>query len=88
METSYHPETVAYLQSHITSRELEVIALMAMGLANKQIGARLQISAETVKKHVKNIFLKTGAHNRIEALNRTKWLTASQLPTETNCYTL
>jgi LuxR family maltose regulon positive regulatory protein len=52
---------------------------MAMGNLNKEIGSQLNISTETVKKHVKNIYLKIGAHNKIEALNKTKWLTTSPL---------
>jgi DNA-binding NarL/FixJ family response regulator len=80
-EYAYQPEpTVTSLANeHITPREIQILSLMAQGYMNKEIGQRLNISAETVKKHVKNIFFKTGAHNRIEALNKTRWLTASLL---------
>ena len=64
---------------HITPREIQILHLMAQGSMNKEIADRLCISPETVKKHVKNIFQKTGAHNRIEALNKTRWLTTSLL---------
>lgn len=78
---TYQPEpTVArFAAEHITSREIEILDLMAQGYMNKEIGQRLNISAETVKKHIKNIFFKTGSHNRIEALNKTRWLTTSLL---------
>ena len=77
--TSY-PDT-----KHITRREVQILALMGEGYINKQIAALLNISTDTVKKHLKNIYQKTGAHNKIEALNKTKWLTASLQATNTYC---
>ena len=62
---------------HITPREIQILAFMAQGNLNKEIAKRLNISTETVKKHIKNIYQKTGSHNKIEALNKTKWLMAS-----------
>jgi DNA-binding NarL/FixJ family response regulator len=49
---------------------MEVMQLVKDGLPNKAIAARLHISSETIKKHVRNIFEKLGATNKIEALNR------------------
>jgi DNA-binding NarL/FixJ family response regulator len=46
------------------SREREVAALVAEGLSNKQIAARLFISLATVKDHVHRILKKTGLPNR------------------------
>ena len=74
-----------FLADHITRREIQILSLMAEGNRNKEIASRLNISTETVKKHLRNIYLKTGAHNKIEALNKTKWLTTSLQATETNC---
>ena len=68
-------------QSSITRRELEVLELMAMGNINKEIGDRLNISTDTVKQHVKNIYYKLGARNKIEALNKLGLLT---IPVATN----
>lgn len=51
----------------LTMREREVLALLAEGLPNKRIAARLGISAETVKSHVATICAKLGASNRTEA---------------------
>jgi len=52
----------------LTSRELEVLRLLALGLANKQIAARLNISDHTVKFHVAAILGKLGAASRTEAV--------------------
>jgi DNA-binding NarL/FixJ family response regulator len=52
----------------LTTRELEVLRLLAEGLANKQIAARLTISEHTVKFHVGSVFTKIGASTRAEAV--------------------
>lgn len=57
----------------ITQRENEILDHISEGLTNKEIAARLFISRATVETHVKNIFLKLGVHNRIEAINKTRW---------------
>jgi DNA-binding NarL/FixJ family response regulator len=52
----------------LTPREIEVLELMAEGLANKTIAARLGISDQTVKFHVAAIAGKLGAANRTDAV--------------------
>ena len=52
----------------LTEREMEILQLLAQGLANKQIAARLSISEHTVKFHVSAIYHKLGASNRTEAV--------------------
>ena len=52
----------------LTAREREVLALLAEGLPNKAIAARLGISDQTVKFHVASISSKLGATNRTEAV--------------------
>jgi DNA-binding NarL/FixJ family response regulator len=52
----------------LTERELEVLSLLAQGLANKQIAASLGISEHTVKFHVSSIYSKLNATNRAEAI--------------------
>jgi two-component system nitrate/nitrite response regulator NarL len=52
----------------LTHRELEVLALLADGLSNKEIGQRLAISDHTAKFHVNGILAKLGAQSRTEAV--------------------
>jgi DNA-binding NarL/FixJ family response regulator len=52
----------------LTPREQEVLELLAEGLPNKAIAARLGISDQTVKFHVASISAKLGATNRTEAV--------------------
>jgi DNA-binding NarL/FixJ family response regulator len=54
----------------LTPRELEVLDLLAQGLPNKAIAARLAISDQTVKFHVASICAKLGAANRTDAVGR------------------
>lgn len=54
----------------LSARELEVLAMMAEGLGNKDIAARLSISEHTVKFHVSSILGKLGATTRGEAVAR------------------
>jgi two-component system, NarL family, nitrate/nitrite response regulator NarL len=60
----------ASLTEALTPRELEVVELLAQGLPNKAIAARLGISDQTVKFHVGAICGKLGAANRTEAAHR------------------
>ena len=52
----------------LTPRELEVLGLMAQGLANRAIAARLGISAHTAKTHVAAVLAKLGVASRAEAV--------------------
>jgi DNA-binding NarL/FixJ family response regulator len=54
----------------LTPREREVIQLMAQGLPNKNIAARLSISLHTVKFHVASILAKLNANSRTEAVTQ------------------
>jgi DNA-binding NarL/FixJ family response regulator len=67
------PNVAAQLAEHVgddplTSRELEVLGLIAAGKANKLIASDLAITEETVKGHVKNILSKLGASDRTHAV--------------------
>jgi DNA-binding NarL/FixJ family response regulator len=54
----------------LTAREVQVLELLAEGLPNKAIAARLRISDQTVKFHVSSISGKLGAANRTDAVRR------------------
>jgi HD-GYP domain-containing protein (c-di-GMP phosphodiesterase class II) len=51
----------------LTTREVEVLRLLARGLANKQIAGRLVISTKTAGSHVEHIYTKIGVSNRAQA---------------------
>jgi len=61
-------EVEAELSEQITSRETDVLRMLAQGLVNKDIAARLGISEHTVKFHISSILDKLGASTRTEAV--------------------
>ena len=52
----------------LTERELQILALIAGGLTNPEIAARLYLSSHTVKTHINRIFAKTGSRDRAAAI--------------------
>src|SRR6266481_1990159 len=67
------PEIASQLAEHavddtLTSREIDVLRLLAGGNANKLIADQLSITEDTVKGHVKNILSKLGANDRTHAV--------------------
>jgi DNA-binding NarL/FixJ family response regulator len=52
----------------LTPREIDVLRLVAMGNANKAIGAQLSLTEETVKSHIRSILAKLGANDRTHAV--------------------
>src|SRR5246500_2391568 len=67
------PEIASQLAEHavddaLTSREIDVLRLLACGNANKLIADQLSITEDTVKGHVKNILSKLGANDRTHAV--------------------
>jgi DNA-binding NarL/FixJ family response regulator len=59
----------AELPDGLTSREGEVLALIAAGLTNREIAERLVVSETTVKTHINHVFAKVGARDRAAAIN-------------------
>jgi NarL family two-component system response regulator LiaR len=58
----------------LTQREKEVVHLLSLGLTYEQIALRIDVSHETVKMHLKNIYRKLNVQNKIEALHKVKLL--------------
>jgi DNA-binding NarL/FixJ family response regulator len=56
----------------LSEREREVLVLIAQGLSNPEIAARLYLSAKTVRNHVSNIFAKLQVATRSEAISRAR----------------
>ena len=54
----------------LTSRELEILALLADGNSTRQIATELNLSPATVRNHIQNIFHKLYVHNRVAAVHR------------------
>ncbi|MDP3985119.1 MAG: response regulator transcription factor, partial [Acidimicrobiia bacterium] len=65
------------LGDDLTDREWEVLALVADGLTNREIGEQLYLSEKTVKHHMTNLLAKLHVRNRVEAA-----LLASRLRTD------
>lgn len=64
------PRPTPFADFGYTDREREVVPLLVEGLSNEQIGARLFISAHTVKNHITSIYRKAGVRNRRELVKK------------------
>jgi DNA-binding NarL/FixJ family response regulator len=54
--------------SSLTERELEILKLLASGLSNAELGAKLYLSEPTIKTHLSSIFRKLGVRDRVQAV--------------------
>jgi DNA-binding CsgD family transcriptional regulator/tetratricopeptide (TPR) repeat protein len=61
------PASAAPLPDGLSSREVQILALVARGLSNREIGGTLSISEHTAANHVRSILRKTGCANRTQA---------------------
>ena len=68
------PVAVPGLVEQLTSRELEVLTMLAAGRSNQAIASQLVVTLDTVKKHVSHVLGKLGAANRTEAVTRAREL--------------
>lgn len=62
------------IETKLTERERLIINLVSKGYLHKEIAHQLNISTETVKKHLGNTYKKLQARNKIEALNKLQLL--------------
>jgi LuxR family maltose regulon positive regulatory protein len=69
-----HAPAVPGLIDPLTSRELEVLQMLAAGKSNQAIAGQLVVTLDTVKKHVSHVLGKLGAANRTEAVTRAREL--------------
>ncbi|MBF2049242.1 MAG: response regulator transcription factor [Leptolyngbya sp. IPPAS B-1204] len=63
-----HPTPTVALTPSLTQREIEILRMLAEGMANKTIARQLYISEHTVKFHISSIFAKLGVSSRTEAV--------------------
>ena len=68
------PVAMPGLVEQLTSRELEVLGMLAAGRSNQAIAGQLVVTVDTVKKHVSHLLGKPGAANRTEAVTRAREL--------------
>ena len=59
-------------QGQLSAREREVLDLVAEALSNGQIASRMGLTEATVKRHLRNVFVKLGAVSRLDAVNKIK----------------
>jgi PAS domain S-box-containing protein len=62
------PETRPPRTTKLTRRQLEVLQLLAEGASTGDIAARLHLSRETVRNHIRNVFRALDVHSRLEAV--------------------
>lgn len=67
-------EEYLFLTYTLTKREIEVINLIAAGLSNKEIARKLDLTVNTVKTHIKNLYGKLQVNNRVQAVEKAKEL--------------
>ncbi len=72
--SSFQKPDINNEHSILSVREREVLELLSKGLLYKEIARELGITHETVKKHLKNIYQKLHVQNKIEALNKFRFL--------------
>ena len=65
-------DTAQQTQLGITARELEILQLIAAGLSNREIAAKLYVSENTVKTHAGSVFEKLSAKRRTQAVQLAK----------------
>ncbi len=73
-QSGTEPSPTSGLADPLSAREGAILNFIAQGLSNKEIARNLAIAPETVKSHVKHIFIKLGAEKRAQAVARAQSL--------------
>ena len=71
---TFHLNERALKELELTSREFEILQLIAKGHSNAKIADQLFVSISTIKTHVSNLFSKMNVNNRYHAITRSKEL--------------
>ncbi len=66
----FNPKSTGDLQEKLTPREAQIVAAIEEGLTNKEVAIRFDISLETVKYHIKNIYEKLQVNSRHALISR------------------
>ncbi len=69
---AFVPDVATQQRLGVTARELEILALIASGLSNREMAAQLFVSENTVKTHCARVFGKLGEARRTQAVQRGK----------------
>jgi len=72
--TAFQKPVIDKENSLLSIREKEVLELLSKGLSYKEIAQQLEVSPETIKKHLSNIYNKLHVQNKIEAINKFRLL--------------
>jgi DNA-binding NarL/FixJ family response regulator len=64
------PEVAAFHPHGLSRREQQLVGLVGLGMTNKEIAVRLNLSERTVKNHFHRIFRKAGVHDRLAMIER------------------
>lgn len=73
-QRDFVPNTSLISQLEISKRELQILNLMAQGLSNEEIAAKIFVSVSTVKSHNQNLFVKLDVKRRTQAIEKAKRL--------------
>lgn len=74
IDQNYLADDKALEQAGISTREYEVLKLIAMGYSNREIADKLFVSTNTIKTHTSNLFSKLNARRRTQAIQKAKEL--------------
>jgi DNA-binding CsgD family transcriptional regulator len=71
---NFEVNQAAILSLGLTPRECEILERLASGQSNKELARSLDISPNTVKTHIARLYAKLEVRNRVEAIEKARWL--------------